>query len=402
MSANHNRIKVADLEKNQPNKVLTTNHIGELEFSDISNIKTDSYNGLDYTNEGKVLDARQGKILKDMIDTINIQPTSLINDLTTGGNSNALTAEMGKTLEDTKLTATIATDAETQTEVTSIEDKKVVSRLKLFNWWQWVKSQTQTISGIWNFTNKVTLASGTTTSPSLIIPNGNLTVYPENGAIERDLDGNLFSTSANEGRNKIITEKNAITLMTKFSTGKSDATRVVSSQSERVVKSLPAGFFSSKMFGKLNISVEYSFDYPYTGVQPTSVKLEYFLRYVNGFYSTSVWGSDNLGQLLLIKSTNLLGPLSMNTSYTEELSTTLRTNYNNNGDNGNQCGIGIGNVFYNTRKSDNSNNELSKNCQFDIVERVTWQYSDANNINANNAYRRVIAGINAFYIEKIM
>jgi len=367
MSANHNRIRVADLEKNQPNKVLTTNHIGELEFSDISNIKTDSYNGLDYTNEGKVLDARQGKIL-----------------------------------QNTKLTASLSTDIETQITTNITEDNKVVSRVKLFNWWQWVKSQTQTISGIWNFTNKVTLSSGTTTSPSLIIPNGNLTVYPQNGAIERDLDGNLFSTSTNEGRNKIITEKNAITLMTKFSTGKSDATRVVSSQSERVVKSLPAGFFSSKMFGKLNISVEYSFDYPYTGVQPTAVKLEYFLRYVNGFYSTSVWGSDNLGQLFLIKSTNLLGPLSMNTSYTEELSTTLRTNYNNNGDNGNQCGIGIGNVFYNTRKSDNSNNELSKNCQFDIVERVTWQYSDANNINANNAYRRVIAGINAFYIEKIM
>ncbi|WP_281322479.1 hypothetical protein [Flavobacterium aestivum] len=65
MSIDHNRIKVADLETNQPNKILTTNTIGELEFSDINNIKTDSYNALDYTIAGKALDARQGKILQD-------------------------------------------------------------------------------------------------------------------------------------------------------------------------------------------------------------------------------------------------------------------------------------------------------------------------------------------------
>jgi hypothetical protein len=65
MSIDHNRIKVADLEKNQPNKILTTNTAGELEFSDINNIKIDSYNALDYTDAGKALDARQGKVLQD-------------------------------------------------------------------------------------------------------------------------------------------------------------------------------------------------------------------------------------------------------------------------------------------------------------------------------------------------
>jgi hypothetical protein len=54
---------------------------------------------------------------------------------------------------NTKLTATLATDAETQTDTNASEDNKVISRSKLFNWWQWIKSQTQTISGIWNFTN---------------------------------------------------------------------------------------------------------------------------------------------------------------------------------------------------------------------------------------------------------
>ncbi|GEM_PF-1774549 len=71
MSTNHNRIKVADLETNQQNKILITNSSGELEFSDVNNIKADSYNGLDYTQEDKALDARQGKVLKDSLDSLN-------------------------------------------------------------------------------------------------------------------------------------------------------------------------------------------------------------------------------------------------------------------------------------------------------------------------------------------
>ncbi|GAA6764905.1 hypothetical protein AAFH68_08390 [Flavobacterium sp. CGRL1] len=71
MSTNHNRIKVADLEVNQPDKILTTNSKGELDFTDIKNIKAESYNGLDYTQEGKALDARQGKALKDSLDNLN-------------------------------------------------------------------------------------------------------------------------------------------------------------------------------------------------------------------------------------------------------------------------------------------------------------------------------------------
>ena len=36
MDTNHNRIKVADLEKNDPDQILITNSNGELEFSDIT------------------------------------------------------------------------------------------------------------------------------------------------------------------------------------------------------------------------------------------------------------------------------------------------------------------------------------------------------------------------------
>ncbi|WP_281225941.1 beta strand repeat-containing protein [Flavobacterium aquiphilum] len=69
MSINHNRIKVADLEKNEANKILITNSDGELEFVDINNT-------LDCTLPGKVLDARQGKVLKDLVDNINVLLTS--------------------------------------------------------------------------------------------------------------------------------------------------------------------------------------------------------------------------------------------------------------------------------------------------------------------------------------
>lgn len=127
-----------------------------------------------------LLSAEQGIVLQNQIDSINtliasdnidldtIQEivdaieqvqmsldTILVNDLTTGGFTKALTAEMGKQLNEIKLTATIATDAETQITTTTTEDNKVVSRSKLFNWWSWIISQTQTINAIWNFTKGI-------------------------------------------------------------------------------------------------------------------------------------------------------------------------------------------------------------------------------------------------------
>ena len=51
MSIDHNRIKVADLEKNQPNKTLITNENGELEFSDITGGSPNLQSVLDEGNE---------------------------------------------------------------------------------------------------------------------------------------------------------------------------------------------------------------------------------------------------------------------------------------------------------------------------------------------------------------
>jgi|GEM_PF-934816 len=90
MSTNHNRIKVSDLEKNQPDKILTTNQNGELEFSNINNIKTDNYNDLDYTLEGKALDARQGKVLKDSIDNLNSTKQNNLTEANVGAFENTI------------------------------------------------------------------------------------------------------------------------------------------------------------------------------------------------------------------------------------------------------------------------------------------------------------------------
>jgi hypothetical protein len=45
-----------------------------------------------------------------------------------------------------KLTATLATDAEAQITAAVAEDSKVISRLKLFNWWIWQKTRAQVFS----------------------------------------------------------------------------------------------------------------------------------------------------------------------------------------------------------------------------------------------------------------
>jgi len=133
-------------------------------------------NDLTTGGSASILSAEQGVVLKNQIDDINtllysdnvdldtIQEivdaieevqisidTILVNDLTTGGVTKALTAEMGKKLDEIKLTATIATDVETQMTVAGAEDNKVVSRSKLFNWWENIKTKAQTVNAIWNF-----------------------------------------------------------------------------------------------------------------------------------------------------------------------------------------------------------------------------------------------------------
>lgn len=262
MSTNHNRIRVADLEKNQPNKILKTNQNGELEFSDANNFQAESYNALDCTTEGKTLDARQGKVLKDMIENVSTSPVSLVNDLTTGGTNKALTAEMGKQLDETKHPLEdqrLSQDQTVKFGSVIVKNGKYVSYIEPFqirvqnpetyfltkltpdaiiaqssdarklevkhNSINFVQDpytdkkgslQTQFLTGArsWQLQDKdgivaltndnIVTAPGNTIRPSLIIPNGTLTTTPANGAIERDSNGVLWETHA-DNRNQIAT-----------------------------------------------------------------------------------------------------------------------------------------------------------------------------------------------------
>ncbi|MDP5201116.1 hypothetical protein [Flavobacterium sp. DG2-3] len=309
MSTNHNRIKVADLETNQPNKILKTNVKGELEFSN-ENTKIETYNALDATTEGKALDARQGKVLKDMISNISTSPPSLVNDLTTGGTAKALTAEMGKTLENTKLTASLATDAETQISSSAAEDNKVVSRVKLFNWWNWIKTQTQNISGTWNFINKVTLATGSTTSPPLVIPNGTLTTTPLNGAIERDSSGKLWTTYSSL-RSRLITSSDPLILLAyKFQNNLEVYLQTSISETKQAITSnTEIGKIANISIQRLNATtLTNRTSWNSNPKLPTTSKIEVFLKINNGLFATHWSGSNPVNQIKVMEySGNLSG-----------------------------------------------------------------------------------------------
>ncbi|OIV42224.1 hypothetical protein [Flavobacterium johnsoniae] len=77
MSANHNRIKVADLETNQQNKVLITNENGELEFNDItSSLDFKTINGESILGDGNIdLSNKQ-----DIANQINVTLPAIVQD----------------------------------------------------------------------------------------------------------------------------------------------------------------------------------------------------------------------------------------------------------------------------------------------------------------------------------
>ncbi|WP_291152256.1 hypothetical protein [Flavobacterium sp. UBA7680] len=173
-------------KENKSQKGISGGYAPLNDFTKLASQYLDIVNDLVSGGSTSVLSAEQGKNLQTQINSINtllksdnvdlttIQEIAnaikelqiflcsfLVNDLTTGGITKALTAEMGKKLNESKLTATIATDTETQISTSVTEDNKVVSRLKLFNWWENIKAKVQTINAIWNFTQGLRVNNST-------------------------------------------------------------------------------------------------------------------------------------------------------------------------------------------------------------------------------------------------
>lgn len=142
------------------------------------------------------------------------------------------------------------------------------------------------------------------------------------------------------------------------------------------------------------------FNYPKDGNRP-EVKIEYFLKLKNGFFSSDYWGANNLGQYIEASYAINYGGETNNEFYSLDFAMRTKTRYFNNA-NGNQCGIGYNNNFYNTRKPNNSGILLPSECEFELVERFTWNYSDTNNVNGDNMNFRIVTNFDAFYIQQII
>ncbi|SEO95865.1 hypothetical protein SAMN05444671_3888 [Flavobacterium sp. CF108] len=389
MSTNHNRIKVADLETNKSNKILITNEKGELEFNDVNNLQTEKYNALDCTTEGKALDARQGKVLKDMIDNVNISPPSLVNDLTTGGTTKALTAEMGKTLENTKLTASLATDAETQIASTVTEDKKVISRLKLFNWWTWVKSQAQTISGAWNFTNKVTLASGTINYPPLILPTGTFTNTAQNGAIERDSSGKLWTTRS--GVRYMLTEDDGSYIKIILNGGQKTLDTpspyiTTNTVTDTLLGTFNAGSLSNSILAKLSMMGSAGDVVAGGGtIAPTVNKFQIVIKFTNALLSSSYWGPGTISELVLIDNLNVTGTTAMLTG--------TYAPWDSN--------VGLFNGIYVWDSANPASPKNLNGVSAQIFCRRRTEFADSTNANGKNQAIRVYTSITSTLIERI-
>lgn len=379
MSTNHNRIKVADLETNQHNKILITNLNGELEFSDVSNLQTENYNELDCTTEGKALDATQGKVLKEMIDN---------------------------------KTVNLASDSETQITNSVTEDNKVVSRSKLFNWWQWIKSQTQTISGAWNFTNKVTLASGNKDTPPLIIPNGTLTSSIQNGAIERDESGQLWETSFG-ARSRLITTKDGIILVPYKTPGaiQTNISGPISATYQSLSGNTKIGNIRNSSVLRLNLINEVYFlpNNPSLGnIEPTDAKVEIYLKINNGLFARHYTGISPTNQVKIIELSGLknngfknyqsgfltqvqnsditMAQWSTLSFFTQNIKDGITTN---------------GEASYYLRDALNSRAFGASEASFSFVFVNTVTYADPTNIEGKNMSKIIRSNNLALYLETI-
>ncbi|MCD0475707.1 hypothetical protein LPB87_15015 [Flavobacterium sp. EDS] len=190
----HRIIDIQDLENTLNEKALIKH---KHEITDIQNLESalDEKALLSHTHEitniQNLESALDGKALithtHEIVDIEDLEKT--LNEKALLSHTHEITEIEGlKDQLNTKLTATLATDSETQIDTNISEDNKVISRLKLFNWWNWIKS----LPLKWN--NTITTFKGSVTNPPLIIPNGTLTTVPVNGAIERDENGILWET----------------------------------------------------------------------------------------------------------------------------------------------------------------------------------------------------------------
>ena len=70
-----------------------------------------------------------------------------------------------------RLIGSRATDADIQVTVLPTTQNRFIDSIRLFNWWNWIKTQVTTISGLWNFTNGITVPTASQSSVTTKVAN---------------------------------------------------------------------------------------------------------------------------------------------------------------------------------------------------------------------------------------
>jgi len=335
------------------------------------------------------------QVSKTDVGLSNVDNTSDINKPVSAAQSAALT---------TKLTAALASDAEAQITATVAEDARVVSRLKLFNWWVWVKEQALKLG------NTLTLMAGTTTSPPLIIPNGVLTTTPQNGAIERDVDGNIWETHTRV-RSRFITSADGLILVA-FKSRNLIQLNISGSISATITKtsnSILIGSIANISVLRLNaINEVYNPSHNSGTIAPTIAKTEVFLKINNGLFSTHFSGFSPVSQVKIMEFSglnnngfkNYQSPILTQIQSSDPLaaqwsSITFVAQSINNGTNSSQ------DVTYYLRNADNTRAFGASEASFCFVFLTTVTYDDSTNANAQNTDRIIRLNNHAIYLETI-
>lgn len=524
-TAAHNALFEAKENKNQ--KGISGGYAPLNNFTKLASQYLDIVNDLVTGGSSSLLSAEQGKILHNQINSINtllksdnanlgtfqaivnaieetqiLLSTILINDLTTGGATKALTAEMGRTLKNQLTNLDTATLHKTGDEIKagkltvsaiiksggtaqqalladgSVLDQPIAgtgTSNKISKWTTGGKQTDSLLSDSGNdivYQNATYPASSTTdrsaflfnqsgsngsgigaikqtfntsdlilysqygynnstevarfkatgnvgigtTLPtekldvngnikgtSLIIPKGSITTATQEGAIERDSNGKLWTTRNGKKYKLIEDDGSIISLIANFPPKTySDTPAAITTSYTLVLGSIGIGEIANIFAGRIGLIFNtYWTESGGGSVMPTSIKVEYFLRITNGTYDSYIWGVNPSGTDLLIYSYDILSDTTHLSVFYKNQSFPVYSKIGNTGVNGNYNGIGVQNTFRNTRKADNSNNQNVSECSFQIVKKVTHTYADATNVNGNNRQVNVSIETNTCYMEKI-
>lgn len=244
------------------------------------------------------------------------------------------------------------------------------------------------------------------------MPNGNLTNLHQNGAIERDLSGQLWETH-NNVRSRLITTSDGLILITykSYGTIQTDINGAISTTSQSFSSSTAIGNIKSFSLMRLNLINEVYFlrNSASSGtIEPTNAKTEIYLRINNGLFATHYSGISPTNQVKIIELSGLKnnGLKNYQNAFLTDIQnsdpllaqwSSLRFFTQNIND-----GITInGELTYYLRDSLNSRTFGASEASFSFVFVNTVSYTDSANTAGKNISKIIRCNNLALYLETI-